>query len=46
MEFKNLDRWDVVYNQNYNEYSLTNNKYQLSKIDDICFINPNVDLKH
>lgn len=45
MEFKNLDRWDVVYNQNYNDCSLTNNKYQLSKIDDICFINPNVDFK-
>ncbi|PZT48973.1 hypothetical protein B6S12_01375 [Helicobacter valdiviensis] len=45
VEFKNLDRWDVVYNQNYNDCSLTNNKYQLSKINDICFINPNVDFK-
>ena len=54
MDFKNLERWDISYNQNNtichserSEETMQNNrtKYPPSKIANICFINPNVDFK-
>ncbi len=54
VDFKNLERWDISYNQNNtichskrSEETMQNNrtKYPPSKIGNICFINPNVDFK-
>lgn len=45
MNFKDLERWDITYNQGINTMIQNIIKYNRVKLKDICLINPNVDFK-
>ncbi|WP_297578606.1 restriction endonuclease subunit S [uncultured Helicobacter sp.] len=45
VNFKDLERWDITYNQGINTMIHNATKYSIVKLRDICFINPDVDFK-
>ncbi|WP_297570954.1 restriction endonuclease subunit S [uncultured Helicobacter sp.] len=45
VRFKDLERWDITYNQGINTMIHNATKYSIVKLRDICFINPDVDFK-
>ncbi|CUU73759.1 type II restriction-modification enzyme [Campylobacter hyointestinalis] len=45
MEFKDLNRWDVAYNQN-TKINNTTYKYDIEELNNICYINPKINLKN
>ena len=45
VNFKDLERWDITYNQGINTMIQNIIKYNRVKLKDICLINPNVDFK-
>lgn len=45
VRFKNLERWDIVYNQNAYSQTSTNAKLDKYHLQELCDINPSVDMK-
>lgn len=45
VRFKDLERWDISYNQNVYKQESKNNKIDTYLLQDICDINPSVDMK-
>lgn len=45
VRFKNLERWDIVYNQNAYSQTSTNAKLNKHHLQELCDINPSVDMK-
>ena len=45
VRFKNLERWDIVYNQNAYSQTSTNVKLDKYHLQELCDINPSVDMK-
>ena len=45
MRFKDLERWDITYNQGIDTMIQNIVKYSMVKLKDICFINPNIDFR-
>lgn len=45
VEFKDLNRWDVAYNQN-TKINNTTYKYYIEELNNICYINPKINLKN
>ncbi len=45
VNFKDLERWDITYNQGIGAMIQNITKYNRVKLKDICFINPDVDFK-
>lgn len=45
VRFKDLERWDITYNQGIDTMIHNATKYSIVKLRDICFINPDVDFK-
>lgn len=45
VEFKDLNRWDVAYNQN-TKINNTTYKYDIEELNNICYMNPKINLKN
>ena len=45
VRFKNLERWDIVYTQNAYSQTSTNVKLDKYHLQELCDINPSVDMK-
>lgn len=45
VQFRNLERWDITYNQSIDAMGQNITKYNVVKLENICLINPNVDFR-